>query len=108
MPNASAQTEGVALDDFEYQRGEAVVVLFEGRDDAIDGPLVVVLQAAAQGVGQQLLRQAAAEQVALALEDGLQLARPLERLAVRQRPGSVHGEVAVLCAELADGAVVLE
>src|SRR5262249_42688837 len=106
LPSSVAERQ--APDDLRHQDRELVVALRQRRHDGVDGRPVVVLEAAAQSVDHQLLGQVAGEEVLLVLQDLLQLARPLERLVVGQRPTRVYVELAVLRPPLADGVVVLE
>src|SRR5204862_469230 len=48
----AAVLEGVAIDDAENERGEAVVFLFHRGLDARDMPLIVVVEVAAEGEGE--------------------------------------------------------
>src|SRR5437763_202886 len=48
--------ERIAVDRLDNQRREAVVVLFQGRQNLIDRTLIVILQAAAQSICEHFLR----------------------------------------------------
>ncbi len=74
---------GSLSDDLQHQPAEPVLVGCDGIDDLVDGTDVVVFQPSAQGVGQQLLGQAAGELALARLEDRLQLARA--RGTIRRR-----------------------
>ena len=65
VPSRGPHLERFALDHSDDQSREPVVVLVQGFHDLVHRATVVILQAAAQGVGQQLLGQTAAEQVFL-------------------------------------------
>src|SRR5579883_2609642 len=69
-PLAATFLERVTFDDREDQGGEPVLAAGEFRDHLVQGALVVVFEAPAEGVGQQLLGQAPPELVRLA-EQGL-------------------------------------
>ena len=63
------------FDDARQQGGEPPVLAFEPVDDPVDRLDVVILEPAPEGVGQQLLGQAAVEvDAVLVLEDLLQVA----------------------------------
>src|SRR5262245_25964825 len=62
---APPQAEGIALYDFDHQRGEPVLVLGQGGQGAVDRAVIVVFEAAAQPVDRHLLDHAAREAVLL-------------------------------------------
>jgi len=80
------------LDDAHQHSRETSAIAFEPLHDLIDGLHVVVLEAAAQRVGQQLLRQAAVKVHAMFVgENVLQLADAVERFARDQSAQEASG-----------------
>ena len=75
LPGSTPFLERVASDDFQDERRESVFVSRQLAGDSIDGAFVVVFQAAAQGVGQHLLGQAADEIVPATSRGGSPSAR---------------------------------
>src|SRR5439155_19596139 len=106
---APAHLEWRALHDFQNQRREFVTAFGQALRDLVHGALVVVLEAAAQGIGQHFFGKATQEIVALALQQkGCQLIRPVERFPGDQLAGGVNGEIPFLVAPFADAVEILQ
>src|SRR3984893_10642157 len=104
----SAHLERIALDDGDHQARKPVPVLGQRTTNLLDRTPVGVLQAAAQGVGQHLFRQAAAEGVLPSLQDSLELGGPLEGLTAGPRAGRIDGEIPVALPPGPDSIVVFQ
>ena len=76
--------------------------------DLLDGGPVVALQTASQRVGQHLFGKAVCEGIRVVPEDGLELFRPGEGAAIRERAGGVHRELALVGTPAADGIVIFK
>ena len=103
-----ARLERQAVDDFEHEARELVVVAREPAGDELHGSRVVALEAAAERVGQQLRRDGPREGVAVGRQDVAQLIRARELASVRQLPRRVDRELAFRLAPRANGVEVLE
>ena len=84
--------ERLALDDGQDQGREPVFVAGEPGDDLVDGPAIGSIEAAAEGVGQHLLGEAAGERIAARQESRLELGR-----TVKARPPGNRPEASIGC-----------
>ena len=97
------------FDDSHQQGGESPVVPLDPGDDLVHGFDVMIIEAAAQGIGEELLGEAAVEVAPeVVLEDLLQVADVLERLAREQLAGGVDRLLALGLAPHSQGIEVLE
>ena len=88
--------ERIAGEDLLDQRLETVIVRFKRGEDLPQGRLVVVLELAAEGVGEHLRRGLPDQVVVTLLEQGaLQAGRAVERGAARQGAGGCDRRVGV-------------
>ena len=101
--------EGIARDDLTDHRLETIAVLGDGFHEPINHDLVVALDLAAQGIGEQLFGEIAGEVVGASGDDGLQFLRRGEMLAAGEFACRVDRATGVvLVAPAADGVEILE
>src|SRR5260370_20642609 len=97
-----------ALHNPQHQAGDPVSILGYLPRNRVDGRFVGRLNAAPQSINQHLPGEADSECITVGHEDLFQLLGTREASAIRQRPGSVDGELPILCPPAANGVEVLQ
>src|SRR5579871_3345177 len=92
---ASPFAERIALYDCRHHRREPIVVLGDGVYHIIDVTLIIRFDTASQRIRQHLFCETVEKERLLAHQDGFELRRAVERLAVRQHAGGIYVRSAV-------------
>src|SRR6185295_3163893 len=108
LSDTSAHLKGQTPDDLQHEAGETIILRLHAAGDLFYRRLVITLEAASQGVGQQFLGQAFGKSLTSGFYYGLQLLWSVERSSVGQYAGSVDRKLPILRAPSADRVKVLQ